>query len=151
VSDIALDKVTKVFGDDTFAVNEMSLEINDGEFMVFVGPSGCGKTTALRMVAGLEAISAGEVRIAGRERFEWSGGASERHLEELLDGFALTIVALFSFLTTLMFRGGLRRAMGLEPVAADGRPARPCWKSVAALGCRSRRSKPSGLCTTTYA
>jgi multiple sugar transport system ATP-binding protein len=66
VSDIALDKVTKVFGDDTFAVNEMSLEINDGEFMVFVGPSGCGKTTALRMVAGLEAISAGEVRIAGR-------------------------------------------------------------------------------------
>jgi multiple sugar transport system ATP-binding protein len=66
VSEIALDKVSKIYGDDTLAVHEMTLDIKDGEFMVFVGPSGCGKTTALRMVAGLEAISGGEVRIAGR-------------------------------------------------------------------------------------
>ena len=66
MSDIALDKVTKIYGEDTLAVHEMTLDINDGEFMVLVGPSGCGKTTALRMVAGLEAISGGEVRIAGR-------------------------------------------------------------------------------------
>jgi multiple sugar transport system ATP-binding protein len=66
VGDIVLDKVTKIYGDGTLAVDKIDLDISDGEFMVFVGPSGCGKTTALRMVAGLEAISDGEVRIAGQ-------------------------------------------------------------------------------------
>jgi multiple sugar transport system ATP-binding protein len=58
--------VTKVYGDGTKAVDSLALEIFDGEFMVLVGPSGCGKTTALRMVAGLEEISAGVVRIGDR-------------------------------------------------------------------------------------
>ena len=53
----------KVYPDGTVAVQDFSLEIADGELMVFVGPSGCGKTTALRMVAGLEEISDGEIRI----------------------------------------------------------------------------------------
>ena len=53
----------KVYADGTVAVKDLSLEIPDGELMVFVGPSGCGKTTALRMVAGLEEITDGEVRI----------------------------------------------------------------------------------------
>src|SRR4051812_27653871 len=52
-----------MYPDGTVAVQELSLEIEDGELMVFVGPSGCGKTTALRMVAGLEEISDGEIRI----------------------------------------------------------------------------------------
>jgi multiple sugar transport system ATP-binding protein len=58
--------VGKVYGDGTRAVKDLTLEIADGEFMVFVGPSGCGKTTALRMVAGLEEITEGEVRIGER-------------------------------------------------------------------------------------
>ena len=58
--------VSKVFGDGTRAVDRLDLEIADGEFMVLVGPSGCGKTTALRMVAGLEPITDGTVRIGDR-------------------------------------------------------------------------------------
>jgi multiple sugar transport system ATP-binding protein len=62
VAEIVLDDVTKRYGDTT-AVEDLSLDIRDGEFMVLVGPSGCGKTTALRMIAGLEAITDGEIRI----------------------------------------------------------------------------------------
>jgi multiple sugar transport system ATP-binding protein len=62
---IVLDGVSKVFG-DVVAVDEVSLEIADGEFMVLVGPSGCGKTTILRIVAGLEDLTAGEVTIGER-------------------------------------------------------------------------------------
>ncbi len=65
MSEITLDGVTKVFADGTEAVKEMDLEIGDGEFMILVGPSGCGKSTALRMIAGLEDISSGEVKIGG--------------------------------------------------------------------------------------
>jgi multiple sugar transport system ATP-binding protein len=57
--------VTKVFGDGYEAVKEMDLEIGDGEFMILVGPSGCGKSTALRMIAGLEDVSRGELKIGG--------------------------------------------------------------------------------------
>jgi multiple sugar transport system ATP-binding protein len=63
MAEIQLDKLTKVYGDGTRAVSELDLEIPDGEFVVFVGPSGCGKTTALRMIAGLEEITSGTVRI----------------------------------------------------------------------------------------
>jgi multiple sugar transport system ATP-binding protein len=66
MADIVLDDVWKVYGDGTEAVRTLNLDIADGEFMVLVGPSGCGKTTALRMVAGLEGISKGELRIGGR-------------------------------------------------------------------------------------
>jgi multiple sugar transport system ATP-binding protein len=63
---VTFDRVAKVYPDGTRAVTDMSLEIEDGEFMVLVGPSGCGKTTALRMVAGLEEISEGVLRIGDR-------------------------------------------------------------------------------------
>ncbi len=63
---VSLDRVTKVYPNGVEAVHELELDVADGEFIVLVGPSGCGKTTALRMVAGLESITAGELQIAGR-------------------------------------------------------------------------------------
>ena len=66
MAEIALEHLSKVYGDGTQAVADLNLEIRDGELMVLVGPSGCGKTTALRMVAGLEDITSGNVRIGER-------------------------------------------------------------------------------------
>jgi multiple sugar transport system ATP-binding protein len=66
VAEVRFEEVAKVYPDGTRAVSDVDLEINDGEFMVLVGPSGCGKTTALRMVAGLEDISEGVIRIGER-------------------------------------------------------------------------------------
>src|SRR5688500_12338257 len=65
MADIVLDSVSKRFDDGFEAVKDMDLEIKDGEFMILVGPSGCGKSTALRMIAGLEDISEGQLRIGG--------------------------------------------------------------------------------------
>ena len=66
MASVSFEGVSKLFGDGTRAVDRLDLDIPDGEFMVFVGPSGCGKTTALRMVAGLEDISDGVIRIGER-------------------------------------------------------------------------------------
>jgi multiple sugar transport system ATP-binding protein len=66
VAEIGLAGLEKTYPDGTRAVEPLDLEIRDGEFVVFVGPSGCGKTSVLRMVAGLEEISGGEIRIGGR-------------------------------------------------------------------------------------
>jgi multiple sugar transport system ATP-binding protein len=66
VAEIAFEHVAKVYPDGTQAVHDLELEIQDGELMVLVGPSGCGKTTALRMLAGLEEITEGEIRIGDR-------------------------------------------------------------------------------------
>jgi multiple sugar transport system ATP-binding protein len=63
---INFDNVTKTYGDGFRAVSDFNLDVQDGEFVVFVGPSGCGKTTALRMIAGLEEISEGKIRIGDR-------------------------------------------------------------------------------------
>jgi multiple sugar transport system ATP-binding protein len=63
MAEIVLDGVTKVFDDGYEAVKDLNLDIADGEFMILVGPSGCGKSTALRMIAGLEDISSGELKI----------------------------------------------------------------------------------------
>src|SRR4051794_24969283 len=65
MSEIVLEGVTKTFADGYEAVKDMNLDIQDGEFMILVGPSGCGKSTALRMIAGLEDISSGELKIDG--------------------------------------------------------------------------------------
>jgi multiple sugar transport system ATP-binding protein len=65
MANVTFDHINKVYG-DFHAVKDMNIEIGDGEFMVLVGPSGCGKTTALRMIAGLEEISSGTLRIGDR-------------------------------------------------------------------------------------
>src|SRR2546423_3868963 len=66
MAEIQLIHLSKVYGGETPAVRDLNLEVAEGEFVVLVGPSGCGKTTALRMVAGLEEITVGEIRIGGR-------------------------------------------------------------------------------------
>ena len=66
MADIVLDQVTKRFPDGALAVDKISLDIADGEFVILVGPSGCGKSTTLNMIAGLEDISEGELRIGGK-------------------------------------------------------------------------------------
>ena len=66
MAEVTFEDVSKIYPDGTRAVDDMSLDIRDGEFMVLVGPSGCGKTTALRMVAGLEEISEGLLRIGDK-------------------------------------------------------------------------------------
>src|SRR5947208_16079827 len=65
MAEIQLNDITKRYPDGFEAVKHMDLEIGDGEFVILVGPSGCGKSTALRMVAGLEDITDGELRIGG--------------------------------------------------------------------------------------
>src|SRR6266704_3847817 len=65
MAEIVLDNLTKRFPDGALAVDKFSMDIADGEFLILVGPSGCGKTTTLNMIAGLEDISSGELRIGG--------------------------------------------------------------------------------------
>jgi multiple sugar transport system ATP-binding protein len=67
MGEIALDRITKEFDNGFVAIDDVSLTVNDGEFMVLVGPSGCGKSTLLRMIAGLEEVTAGTVSIGGRD------------------------------------------------------------------------------------
>src|ERR1700758_1081917 len=66
MAEIVLDHITKRFPDGSLAVNDFNLDIADGEFVILVGPSGCGKSTTLNMIAGLEDITSGELRIGGQ-------------------------------------------------------------------------------------
>jgi multiple sugar transport system ATP-binding protein len=86
VAEIAFIGVTKRFG-DTVAVDDFGLEIEDGEFMILVGPSGCGKTTALRLLAGLEEVSQGEIRIDGEVVNERT--PKERDIAMVFQSYAL--------------------------------------------------------------
>ena len=70
MAEITLDNVTKRFPDGALAVDKISLDIADGEFVILVGPSGCGKSTTLNMIAGLEDITGGELRIGGERMNE---------------------------------------------------------------------------------
>ena len=67
MSEIRLERVSKIYPGGVTAVDAIDLEIKDGEFMILLGPSGCGKSTTLRMIAGLETITAGDLYI-GAER-----------------------------------------------------------------------------------
>ena len=84
---VSMDKLNKVYENGFHAVKDMSLDIADGEFMVLVGPSGCGKTTALRMVAGLEDITSGILRIGGKEANDES--PKERDIAMIFQNYAL--------------------------------------------------------------
>ena len=77
MADLVLDRVTKQFGNGRRAVSELSLELADGELLVIVGPSGSGKSTVLRLVAGLDEVTSGEIRIGGRRVNELAPGARD--------------------------------------------------------------------------
>jgi multiple sugar transport system ATP-binding protein len=87
VAEIVLNDVTKRYPDGTEAVRDMNLEIPDGEFMILVGPSGCGKSTALRMIAGLEDITEGELLIGGEVVNDLS--PKERDIAMVFQSYAL--------------------------------------------------------------
>jgi multiple sugar transport system ATP-binding protein len=87
VAEIVMEDLTKVYGEGNAAVSNLNLDIKDGEFIVLVGPSGCGKTTALRMVAGLESISGGTIRIG--ERVVNTVPPKERDIAMVFQNYAL--------------------------------------------------------------
>jgi multiple sugar transport system ATP-binding protein len=91
MAELALDDVTKVFveddGNEIVAVDEVSVDIRDGEFLVLVGPSGCGKSTTLRMIAGLESVTAGEIRLGGDVMNEKE--PKERNIAMVFQSYAL--------------------------------------------------------------
>jgi multiple sugar transport system ATP-binding protein len=87
MAEIQLQKVTKRYPDGTEAVKQVDLDIGDGEFMILVGPSGCGKSTALRMIAGLEEISDGDLIIGGERVNEL--GPRERDIAMVFQNYAL--------------------------------------------------------------
>jgi multiple sugar transport system ATP-binding protein len=87
VADVVLDQVTKRYPNGFQAVTDLDLDIIDGEFLVLVGPSGCGKSTALRMIAGLEDISDGELRIDGTRMNEVA--PKDRDIAMVFQNYAL--------------------------------------------------------------
>src|SRR3982751_3689207 len=84
---ITIDHVVKRYGDGFPAVNDVSLEIADGEFVILVGPSGCGKSTLLRMIVGLEDVTSGEIRIGGTRVNEMA--PRDRNLAMVFQNYAL--------------------------------------------------------------
>jgi multiple sugar transport system ATP-binding protein len=87
MAEVRLDHLTKVFTGGTTAVDDFSLTIGDGEFLVLVGPSGCGKSTVLRMIAGLEDVSAGDVFIDDKRVTDWP--PKERDIAMVFQNYAL--------------------------------------------------------------
>jgi len=91
MAELTLDDVTKVFqeddGGEVVAVDDVNIEMADGEFLVLVGPSGCGKSTTLRMIAGLETVTSGEIRLGGRRINEQQ--PAERDIAMVFQSYAL--------------------------------------------------------------
>ena len=115
---LELDSVTKRFGEgdgSVLAVDDVNIDIADGEFLVLVGPSGCGKSTTLRMVAGLESITEGEIRLDGQRMNEQ--GPAERDIAMVFQSYAL-----YPHMTVRQnMRFGLEESTGLGDDEMDER------------------------------
>ncbi len=136
MAQIMLDEVDKVYSGGVKAVNDLSLEIQDGEFMVLVGPSGCGKSTALRIIAGLEEISHGTIRIG--DRVVNGVPPKDRDIAMIFQNYALypqmTVAQNLAF--------GLR--MRKTPKDEIERRVRRCGQRFSALSRTSQR-RPAAL------
>jgi multiple sugar transport system ATP-binding protein len=87
MAQVAFDNVTKLYADGTVAVDNFDLDVPDGEFLCVLGPSGCGKSSTIRMLAGLEEVSKGEIRIGGRRVNERT--AQQRDAAMVFENYAL--------------------------------------------------------------
>ena len=136
---ISLQGITKVYDGGVLAVDHVDLEIEEGEFMVFVGPSGCGKTTLLRLIAGLEEASDGAIVIGGRD--VTMTRPQERDIAMVFQNYALYPHMTVRENIGLRARaaqgrqGGARRRVARR--SADAWPRRSCSSA-------SRRRSPGG-------
>ena len=87
MAEIILSNLTKIYSQNIIAVDNIDLKINDGEFIVFLGPSGCGKSTTLRMIAGLETITKGDIII--ENKIVNNVDSAERDLAIVFQNYAL--------------------------------------------------------------
>ncbi|MEM8663387.1 MAG: sn-glycerol-3-phosphate ABC transporter ATP-binding protein UgpC [Pseudomonadota bacterium] len=87
MAEVSLRNVRKTFGGNLTVIEDLSLDIHDGEFLILVGPSGCGKSTALRMIAGLEEVTAGDLLIGGRSVIDMS--PKQRDIAMVFQSYAL--------------------------------------------------------------
>ena len=143
MAEIVLEGVTKRFADGYEAVKDMNLDINDGEFMILVGPSGCGKSTALRMIAGLEDISSGELKIGGEVVNDRS--PKDRDIAMVFQNYAL-----YPHMTVRQNMGFALKLAGVDKAEIDkqgrggGADARPRPAPRPAAGQPLRRPAPAG-------
>src|SRR5437870_10544780 len=126
---VALRNVSKVFGDGTVAVDNLNLDVGDGEFMVLLGPSGCGKSTVLRMVAGLEDPTAGAILLDGTLANDLA--PRDRRIAMVFQDFAL-----YPHMTVGDNIGFPLRLSGVEPDSRSERVA----DVASALGIGDRKS-----------
>ncbi|MFT5302512.1 MAG: multiple sugar transport system ATP-binding protein [Mariniblastus sp.] len=128
MANVILESLTKRFPDSTLAVNRVSLEVKDQEFLVLVGPSGCGKSTTLRLIAGLETSTGGKVEIGGRDVTHVA--PNDRDLAMVFQSFALyphlSVYKNMSFGLTLRLNsrfGGGMLGRGLSKIFQPQRAA----------------------------
>ena len=124
MSVVVCKDLIKRFG-DSLAVDHVNVEIPDGEFMVFVGPSGCGKTTTLRMIAGLESVSDGEIRIDGKLMNDVA--PRHRDIAMVFQNYAL-VPALQGVRQYRLSAQAAAGAAGRDRPPGDARPP-GCWTS----------------------